>query len=337
MRKKFLGVLTGASILLVGFSTVPTLGESSTGVKTIEVISNGESLGTFETDENTVDGFLKESDIELTGDEVITYDDVNNLTDESTLYIDEAITVYVNLDNKMYPYDTVKGLHVSDIIKEASMKDGVDYYYVDGDSTEELYDGMQIKLLSRSEETYTTTVEVPFEVVYQDTEELPEGQEQVVTEGVNGVAEETVKVVYYGGEEYLRKTIDQQITTAPVNKVVKRGVAKTVDTPQGSVPYSQMITMNASAYTAGPESTGKNPGDAGYARTATGAVAQRGVVAVDPSVIPLGTELYIEGYGFATAADTGGAIKGNKIDLCFDSLDEALNFGRRNVNVYILK
>ncbi len=337
MRKKFLGVLTVASVLFVGFTTVPTLGESSTGIKTIEVISSGESLGTFETDENTVNGFLKENDIELTNDAVITYEDVNNLTDNSTIYIDDAITVYVSLDGKAYPYDTIVGKQVKDIIKEASVINGVDYYYVDGESTEELYDNMTISLLSRSEETYVTTVEVPFETVYEDTEDLQEGEEQVITEGVNGVADETVKVVYYGGEEYLRKTIEQQVTTEPINKVIKRGVAKSVQTPQGSLPYSKMMTMNASAYTAGVESTGKNPGDPGYGRTATGAFAQRGVVAVDPNVIPLGTKLYIEGYGIATAADTGGAIKGNKIDLCFDSLTDALNFGRRNVNVYVLK
>jgi 3D (Asp-Asp-Asp) domain-containing protein len=60
-------------------------------------------------------------------------------------------------------------------------------------------------------------------------------------------------------------------------------------------------------------------------------------VAVDPKVIPLGTNLYIEGYGYAVAADTGGAIKGNKIDLCFEeSNSELRKFGRKNVTVYIL-
>jgi 3D (Asp-Asp-Asp) domain-containing protein len=70
--------------------------------------------------------------------------------------------------------------------------------------------------------------------------------------------------------------------------------------------------------------------------TAMGLVAQHGVVAVDPGVIPLGTRLYIPGYGEAIAADTGGAIYGNRIDLCMNSYGEAMNFGRRYVTVYVL-
>ena len=86
--------------------------------------------------------------------------------------------------------------------------------------------------------------------------------------------------------------------------------------------------MHASAYL---------PGDGGGSGvTATGMVARRGVVAVDPNVIPLGSRLYIPGYGEAIAADTGGAIVGNTIDLCMESYDEAIQFGRRSVEVYVI-
>jgi 3D (Asp-Asp-Asp) domain-containing protein/septal ring factor EnvC (AmiA/AmiB activator) len=71
--------------------------------------------------------------------------------------------------------------------------------------------------------------------------------------------------------------------------------------------------------------------------TATGLRARKGVVAVDPRVIPLGTKLYIEGYGEAQAADTGGWIKGNRIDLCFDSLQECMVYGRRNIYIYLVE
>jgi len=62
----------------------------------------------------------------------------------------------------------------------------------------------------------------------------------------------------------------------------------------------------------------------------------RGIVAVDPKVIPMGTKLYVEGYGEAIAADQGGAIKGNRIDLYFDTHQQALNYGMKTVNVTIL-
>ena len=72
-------------------------------------------------------------------------------------------------------------------------------------------------------------------------------------------------------------------------------------------------------------------------RTATGLRATKGIAAVDPNVIPLGTKLYIEGYGEALAADIGSSIKGNRIDLCFDSLQECKIFGKRTINVYLVE
>ncbi len=91
--------------------------------------------------------------------------------------------------------------------------------------------------------------------------------------------------------------------------------------------YKKVMTMESSAYSAADSS--------GY--TARGNALRRGFVSVDPSVIPLGTELFIEGYGFAIADDTGGAIRGHMIDVAMDSHYEAIQWGRRNVKVYVLK
>jgi len=88
-------------------------------------------------------------------------------------------------------------------------------------------------------------------------------------------------------------------------------------------PEPETITFEATAYTW-----------TGY-RTATGTWPSRGTVAVDPNVIPLGSVLYVEGYGPAVAADTGGAIQGQKIDLYMDSEHECLQWGRRKVEVQI--
>ena len=90
-------------------------------------------------------------------------------------------------------------------------------------------------------------------------------------------------------------------------------------------PEPETVTFEATAYTW-----------TGY-RTATGTWPSRGTVAVDPLVIPLGTELHIEGYGSAVAADTGGAIQGQKIDLYMDSEHECLQWGRRQVEVRVLE
>jgi len=71
--------------------------------------------------------------------------------------------------------------------------------------------------------------------------------------------------------------------------------------------------------------------------TATGLRARKGIVAVDPRIIPLGTKLFIPGYGEALAADTGGWIKNDRIDLCFESLEECFRFGRRKIRVYLVE
>ena len=93
--------------------------------------------------------------------------------------------------------------------------------------------------------------------------------------------------------------------------------------------YASVMAMEATAYL---------PTDgSGAGVTAMGIPATYGVAAVDPSVIPLGTRLYVPGYGEAIAADTGGAIYGYKIDLCMESYEEAMNFGRRTITVYVLK
>ena len=102
-----------------------------------------------------------------------------------------------------------------------------------------------------------------------------------------------------------------------------------VETSRGAVRYEDVMAMEATAYL---------PGDGnGDGITAIGVPATYGVVAVDPRVIPLGSRLYIPGYGEALAADTGGAINGYKIDLCMDSYSQAMQFGRRSVTVYVLK
>ena len=72
-------------------------------------------------------------------------------------------------------------------------------------------------------------------------------------------------------------------------------------------------------------------------RTAMGTLLRRGVIAVDPAVIPLGTRVFIPGYGEAIAEDIGGAIRGNRIDIAFESHEEALSFGRQELEIFIME
>lgn len=122
--------------------------------------------------------------------------------------------------------------------------------------------------------------------------------------------------------------IEQAPEATPAPKAQEE--AAVTDANGAPVSYKKKLTMKATAYTPDPRENG------GYTTTAIGTPLKKGVVAVDPKVIPLRTKLYIEGYGYARAEDTGGAIKGNRIDLLFLTKSEMRKFGRQDVTVYIL-
>ncbi len=138
-----------------------------------------------------------------------------------------------------------------------------------------------------------------------------------------------------GGNSVSEEVTVKKDETIIDGKVVSKEQEKTPETVEtvksGELNYSKVLTMDATSYTDDPAENG------GYSTTRMGTPLRYGVVAVDPSVIPLGTKLYVEGYGYAVAEDTGGAIKGNRIDVCYTDKAKAHAFGRRNVKVYILK
>lgn len=194
-----------------------------------------------------------------------------------------------------------------------------------------LVEGMQIRVVRRTEQVLTAQEELPFETVTRQDENLRLGDAKVVQAGEAGLKEVRRRVLLEDGRTVSSEIIEEKVIREPVNQIVAYGTQGVVSRGGQEYRYTQELTMTATGYTAGKES---NPDGNGL--TYTGARAVRGVVAVDPRVIPLYTRLYIEGYGPAIALDTGGAIKGNKIDLCFDTVAEALEWGIRPVKVYIL-
>lgn len=195
------------------------------------------------------------------------------------------------------------------------------------------------------EKIVTVKVKVPYEKKKIPDKRMRKGEVKIVRAGKFGLAERTYKVVYRNGKEVSRKFLDEKIIQQPIDQVERHGTLAVVTTSRGDVlRYRKCLIMTATAYDASYESTGKYPGHPEYGITATGIKARRGIVAVDPRVIPLGTRLYIESlqnnvpnYGYAIAADTGGAIKGNIIDLFFETRREVDNWGIRKVRVYILE
>lgn len=243
------------------------------------------------------------------------------------------------------------------------------------------YDGMVITISKAVEVQQTYTTVIPYDTVYCYDATLEEGEEVVLTPGVDGQLLCSATVFYLGDREVGRTINSQVVTRQPVSCIVAVGTyteqAEPLPMPTEPKPtepkptepkptqpkptappskpstdtgmpvegdgfittssgevltYTKKLSCVATAYSCN--------GEVGY--TYSGTVARVGAIAVDPRFIPLGTRMYIvtnDGqyiYGVATAEDTGGAIKGNKIDLYFNTFDECWIFGVRDCTVYIL-
>ncbi|MCL6473155.1 MAG: ubiquitin-like domain-containing protein [Firmicutes bacterium] len=199
--------------------------------------------------------------------------------------------------------------------------------------------GMRIAVTLVTSKCEVTRDPVPYQTVTKEDPNLDYGKRLTVTQGKPGLLLRITEVVLEGNQPVTRQVKLESIISPPVNEVVavgtKRKIARLISAPSGvsrgggRAPAGKELVMYATAYA-------PNYGPGVGSTCANGMRAQKGVVAVDPQVIPLGTRVYVEGYGYAIAADTGGAIKGNRIDLCYNTPAECFKFGRRTVRVTIL-
>ena len=203
--------------------------------------------------------------------------------------------------------------------------------------------------------------ETPYQTIRRPNPAMPKGEEDVVQVGSIGEKGGVYEVVWSNGAELSRQLVEE-LDSEPVDEIIEYGTAAVPAKPSASRPaqassvfvsrddetadgsgtlalstgetlrFSKAVSMTATAYTSGHGGVGT--------RTARGTAVREGVVAVDRRVIPLGTKLYIVAnggvvYGHAVAEDTG--VRGNRIDLYFDTYQECINFGRRDCMVYILE
>lgn len=187
-------------------------------------------------------------------------------------------------------------------------------------------------------EKVTDVVEEPvsFAVVSQKDNTIQQGQEKVITEGKQGLVSVEYEVTKENGVEVGRTLVSKTVVQEKQDKVVAVGTKVVQVASRG---------QNSSAPTGGTELTVESTAYTAYCngcsgKTATGFDLRSNpdakVIAVDPRVIPLGTKVWVEGYGYAVAADTGGAIKGNKIDVFFPDKSQAYKWGRKKVKIRVL-
>lgn len=222
-----------------------------------------------------------------------------------------------------------------------------------------IYDGMKVRITRVRYATKSRSSSLPSAVRYQLTTALRPGQTRTVQSGRAGLVQVSERVWFKDGAVTRRENLGRKVVRAAQDKIIALG-ARAAYMP-GKVPYHNRY---ARAYTLASRSgsprdrvesyqtktlrivgsidlvaTGYSPDpseNGGWSTTATGLPIGYGAAAVDPRVIPLGTKLYVEGYGYAFACDTGGAIKGHRIDLAYNSYGEANSKGHRKVRAWIL-
>lgn len=347
------GVLKEANVTLYAFDRVePDLDKAIRNnmniiinrASKVTVLDDGLPIEYYSS-ANTVEGVLNQTGYTL-DDYDSAYPQMDaEVTEDMQIIILRALMIY--LTDEKNDSDEPKVLFtcaetVGDLIAEQGI------ILFDGDSINleeyvKLKNYMKIDI-SRSVTKYEEeTITIGYSKITRETIDMTKGKTRTVQEGRNGMKSLKYEIKYLNGKEISKTCISTVIVKNPIDQIVEVGTNVVVAEPSGKdFSYSRVLTCSATAYDLSYESCGKHPSDPYYGITASGMRAQYGVIAVDTSVIALGTKLYVEAvdgswvYGYCVAGDTGSGIKGNKVDLFFNSRNEAILFGRRQANVYVL-
>jgi 3D (Asp-Asp-Asp) domain-containing protein len=290
------------------------------GKHEIILIEQGKSVA-IKTGAKTVKELIEERKIIINENDQVIPGIETALTDGMSIEIKRAKSVEIIADGKNITLNTTAHL-VKEVLDEAGVALGQHDKVIPG--LQEAADS-QIKVIRVTNKNLTEQKDIPYEIERKPEESLYKGEQRVLQKGKPGLEKYVYEVVLEDGKEVARKLIQKIVVREPVKEVVAMGNRQTVSRGGKTLEFERVLNMVATGYT----HTGN--------RTYTDIWPSVGVVAVDPNVIPLGTRLYIEGYGYATALDIGSSIKGNRIDLFFETKAQAWKWGRRTVQVFVLQ
>ena len=203
-------------------------------------------------------------------------------------------------------------------------------YVISEDLDTSLKDGMKIEVKQVEKKTIIETEEIPYDTVVKKDKSLLKGETRVSQKGKKGVKELVYEVVYEDGQPISKILLEENIVTKAKNKIIKKGTKEKEKTESKKKSTSKnslgkKITVSATAYS-------------GDGITATGTVPRWGTIAVDPTIIPYGTKVYIPQFDkYFIAEDCGGGIRGNKIDIFMNSESQCNNWGKRSIDIYIVE
>nr|WP_317331290.1 G5 domain-containing protein [uncultured Romboutsia sp.] len=236
--------------------------------------------------------------------------------------------------------------NVGDVLAEQNVKyDKNDI--ISAPLDQKISDGDKIEVIEVTEKTIKEDKEVPFEVNVVEDKDLLKGNTKVEVKGQPGNNELLYKITYHNGKQVEKKFIEEVVVTEPVDKVIKKGtkVELQVASSRGESIRAKSTSYSNNSSNGNSSSSNSNrkhisvvaTAYTGGGITSTGTTPKWGTIAVDPSVIPYGTKVYIPQFGETfIAEDCGSAIKGNKIDIYMNDEGAVKNWGRKTIDIYIV-
>lgn len=318
--------------------------------RNVVLIVDGEKLQ-VSTFASRIEDVLLESGLQTAEEDRLSHQLDERVRDGMVIELARAIPVTVVADGREKVIK-VAAATVGEALEMAGLQLGADDR-VDPAADHFLQPGDTIRLTRVKHTKLTQQTEVAYREIRRGNADLDLGESRVIRQGVRGLREDTVEVTLEDGVQVRQRLVASRLISPKQDRIVEYGENNLLSRGGRTISFTRVLQMEATAYCPGTSGSGcpldENGASLctgryndGYTATGRLAVAGNGrvdnphIVAVDPQIIPLGSRLYIEGKGFALAADVGGAIVGNRIDILFARHEAALNFGRRTLRVYLL-
>ncbi|MGF7049687.1 uncharacterized protein YabE (DUF348 family)/3D (Asp-Asp-Asp) domain-containing protein [Paenibacillus sp. DS2015] len=352
-KHEYLTKISLAAIISIAITLLVLLLVSFQARKQVYLVVDGQ-VKAVETSRVILQEMLDEEAIILKPEDQVSMPLNGSLVDGDKIVIRRAIEIQVTSDGQTKTRFTTKNT-----VKGAMEELGLSLESDDKvfpSLTTSVTDNMNIKIVRINKQTVQRTEKVPFRIIKTADATVLKGKVKVVQQGQTGTVIQNIEKIYQDGKLVSMRMVGKEVQAVAQHKVIAVGtkveapkvvVAKAEVKPKSTITK---VSSNNQVSKAGVDFTYKkvlnNVSMTAYSseepgigtRTASGTRVTEGrTIAVDPNVIPLGWWVYIEGMGFRRAEDTGGAIKGNKIDMYFDSLQNARDFGRKSGRtVYVI-
>ena len=311
-------------------------------IKTVTVNIDGKTE-TIKTWANTVETVLAQNNIAIDENDEVMPPLTSNLGKNMTITVKRSFEVPFTLGNDSFILNTV-----AKTLEELLKSEGVvlgEFDVVNPPLDTVLEPGMSVNIARVSKDNIIETEVIPYGKQSVPNPDMERGESRIKVNGVNGEKEIVYSVTFTNGEETEKTFVGERISVEPIDEIVEYGTKSITPVSRGTASQARTSSGVADAASAFSGSTYIDCKAYSYdihGRTATGMATQRGIIAVDPRVIPLGTKVYVQSldgkpdYGYAIAADTGGSIKGSIIDMWYPTYAECAANGVRKMRVYIL-